>query len=135
MVIGERLREERKRLGFTLDEFAKLGGVGRTTQIAYEKGTTQPGGDYLGAIAAVGADAQFIVSGHRSVNTQRLYESPVDALNAVIEVQQEFTPFTADQIKLLIEFAYTYQADKHRLRNFVQAAHRFTSTESSENGK
>ena len=51
----KRLQEERKRLGLTQDKIAEIGGVKRRTQINYEAGGRSPEGNYLFAIAAVGA--------------------------------------------------------------------------------
>lgn len=64
--IGERLREERERLGFTQPAFAGLAETTKKSQIDYEKDATQPKAGYLAAIAKVGADVQYIVTGTRS---------------------------------------------------------------------
>lgn len=61
--IGERLKEERERLGFTQPAFGAVGGVQKLAQHKYEKGDRFPGADYLAAIAKVGADIQYIVTG------------------------------------------------------------------------
>lgn len=66
MSIGERLREERERLGFTQPSFAGLAETTKKSQIDYEKDLTQPKAGYLAAIAKVGADVQYIVTGVRS---------------------------------------------------------------------
>lgn len=66
MNICERLKEERKRLGLSQTEFARLGGVGKTTQINYESGERSPDADYLAAIAIVGVDVQYILTETRS---------------------------------------------------------------------
>ncbi len=65
MTIGERLREERERLGFTQPAFAGLAETTKKSQIDYEKDLTQPKAGYLAAIAKVGADVQYIVTGIR----------------------------------------------------------------------
>lgn len=62
----ERLREERKRLGFDQGEAASLCGVSRETWSRYELGKMMPGCDLLAAFAAAGADAQYILTGNRS---------------------------------------------------------------------
>lgn len=62
---GERLREERMRLGFKQEEFAQLGGVNRNTQGSYEKNERTPDLNYLSAIAAQGVDVLFVVTGVR----------------------------------------------------------------------
>ena len=64
--IGERLREERERLGLNQTDFAAVGGVGRKTQFNYESGERAPDGAYLAAIAAAGADVLYILTGQRS---------------------------------------------------------------------
>lgn len=63
--IGSRLRLERERLGLTQDELAKAGGVGRQSQFRFESGQRSPDADYLAAVAKVGADVLFIVTGKR----------------------------------------------------------------------
>lgn len=64
--IGQRLKEERKRLGYNQTEFAQLGGVQKNAQSNYEGDTRRPDADYLAAIAALGADVLFVVTGQRS---------------------------------------------------------------------
>ena len=68
MSIGERLKEERERLGFTQPAFAALAGTTKKSQIDYEKNLTQPKAGYLAAIAEAGADVQYVVTGVRSVS-------------------------------------------------------------------
>ncbi|MEX3690101.1 helix-turn-helix domain-containing protein [Paraburkholderia sp. BR14263] len=67
MTIGDRLREERERLGFAQPAFAALADTTKKSQIDYEKDVTQPKAGYLAAISKVGADVQYIVTGVRSV--------------------------------------------------------------------
>lgn len=64
--IGDRLREEREQLGFNQTAFGAVGGVQKQAQLRYEKGERFPGADYLAAVARVGADVQYIVTGIRS---------------------------------------------------------------------
>ena len=66
MTIENRLKEERERLGFTQPDFAELAGTTKKTVIDYEKGKSSPKASYLEAIAAVGADVNYIVNGVRS---------------------------------------------------------------------
>ena len=65
MEISDRLKEERERLGLTQTDMGKLGGAGKTTVIAWERGTAYPNAAYLAAIAAAGADVLYIVTGVR----------------------------------------------------------------------
>ena len=64
---GDRLREERLRLGFKKQEdLAQIGGVNRNTQGSYEKGERNPDSAYLAAVAAVGVDVLYVVTGVRA---------------------------------------------------------------------
>lgn len=63
--IGERLREERDRLGLSQTAFAELGGAGKHSQINYEADRRKPDATYLAALAQAGADITYILTGHR----------------------------------------------------------------------
>lgn len=69
MAIGERLREERKRLKMTQAVFAQVGGIGLSALKMYEGNERDPGATFLAAIASEGGDVQYIVTGARSVNS------------------------------------------------------------------
>jgi len=58
---GNRLREERKRLGLSQTEFAKAVGVHLNTQSRYEKGEREPDTAYLSALAGIGVDVGYIM--------------------------------------------------------------------------
>jgi transcriptional regulator with XRE-family HTH domain len=64
--IAERLREERKRLGLTQERFGAAGGVGKLAQLNYEKGERSPDAAYLSAIAVVGVDVSYVLTGERA---------------------------------------------------------------------
>jgi len=64
--IGQRLKEERKRLGLTQPEFAAVGGVEKGAQINYEQDKRFPSADYLVAVAAIGVDTQYVLLGEPS---------------------------------------------------------------------
>jgi transcriptional regulator with XRE-family HTH domain len=65
VTIGNRLKEEREKLGFNQTDFAAIGGVGRKSQFNYEDDERRPDAAYLAAIAAAGADIRYIVTGDR----------------------------------------------------------------------
>lgn len=67
MSIGERITEERKRIGNSQDEWAALTGIHRNTQIKYERGDVVPDANYLAAVDSVGADISYIVTGDKGV--------------------------------------------------------------------
>jgi transcriptional regulator with XRE-family HTH domain len=66
MSIGERLREERERIGLSQTALAQIGGVGKTTQIKYEKGASSPDSSYLSAVSDEGVDVFYVLKGQRS---------------------------------------------------------------------
>ena len=68
MTIGERLFEERNKLGMNQPDFAALGGKTKKTLIEWEKGEAYPNAAFLAAISAHGADIQYIVTGQRSAH-------------------------------------------------------------------
>jgi transcriptional regulator with XRE-family HTH domain len=63
--IGKRLKEERERLGYDQDRFSALSGASRYSQIDWEKGKSFPNAKFLSAIAAAGADVNYILTGIR----------------------------------------------------------------------
>ena len=63
--IGERLREERERLGMTQDQFARQGGVGKRALVYYEKNERNPDSAFLAAIARSGTDVMYVLTGIR----------------------------------------------------------------------
>ena len=65
MTIGERLKEERSRLGLSQTEMGAAGGVGKTTQINYEKDSGSPSAAFLAAVANLGVDVLYVVTGER----------------------------------------------------------------------
>ena len=67
MTIGQRLKEERERLGLSQPSFAGVAETTKKSQIDYEKDITQPKASYLEAVAKIGADVQYVVTGVRSV--------------------------------------------------------------------
>ncbi|WP_028489009.1 helix-turn-helix domain-containing protein [Thiothrix lacustris] len=69
MTFGDRLREERERLGATQPVLAEMAGTTKKSQIDYEKNSAQPKSGYLAAIAQAGADVQYILTGVRSAST------------------------------------------------------------------
>lgn len=63
--IADRLKEERKRLGFNQEGFAELAGITKRPYIEWEGGRTSPTAAQLAALAIEGADVQYIVTGER----------------------------------------------------------------------
>lgn len=68
MTIGDRLKLERERLGYSQSDLSACAQTTKKSQIDYEKNVTSPRANYLEAIATLGADIQFIVTGTRASN-------------------------------------------------------------------
>lgn len=64
--LGERLKAERERLGYTQPEFAELVGASKRTQIGWEQGRSVPDANALAVWFAEGLDVGFVLSGKRS---------------------------------------------------------------------
>ncbi|MDH1211116.1 helix-turn-helix domain-containing protein [Pseudomonas chengduensis] len=64
--LGERLRDERERLGMSQQEVADECGVTMRSQRNYEKDERQPDASYLAGLAKTGADVIYVVTGVRS---------------------------------------------------------------------
>lgn len=86
--IGERILKVRKASGLSQEAFGRIGGVGRQTQIAYEKGDRSPDAPYFAGIYAAGYDVLYMITGQPlpsapCVNERRPSPySPAEALAA-----------------------------------------------------
>lgn len=60
---GERLKEERLRVGMSQIQLAQAVGMSQSTQTLYETGKRNPDIAYLGAVHELGLDAAYIVTG------------------------------------------------------------------------
>lgn len=69
--IGQRLKEERLRLGLSQTKMAETGGVVRSAQQNYENDTRKPDAGYLALVADFGVDVQYVVTGKRALVTEQ----------------------------------------------------------------
>lgn len=65
---GDRLRDERVRLGLSQEDLALAGGVNRNTQGSYERGARNPDTAYLMAVAGLGVDIGFVLTGQKQIS-------------------------------------------------------------------
>lgn len=65
-MIGERLKAERERLELTQPAFAEIAGAKKRTLIDWEKGVSSPTAVQLAALAEMGVDVLFVLTGQRS---------------------------------------------------------------------
>ncbi|EOL8860603.1 helix-turn-helix domain-containing protein [Pseudomonas aeruginosa] len=63
--MGERLSDERKRLGYNQSDFSALAGITRKTLFGYESGERAPDALALAAWAKSGLDVLYVVTGQR----------------------------------------------------------------------
>lgn len=64
--LGERLKAERERLGYTQTEFAEIVGSSKRSQIGWEQGRSAPDATALATWAAEGLDVGYVLLGERS---------------------------------------------------------------------
>lgn len=65
MQIGERLKEERKRLGLSQARLCELMGISRKTLFSYETGKRSPTAVFLAALYHHQFDVEYILNGYR----------------------------------------------------------------------
>lgn len=75
MNIGQRLKEERERIGYSQEKLGAIGGVQKRAQINYETGERQPDAAYLRGVAQIGVDVQYVLVGVRSANLMEIFLS------------------------------------------------------------
>lgn len=92
--IGERLREERTRLGMNQGDMAQHGGVQRTAQSNYERGDRVPDAAYLTLVAEAGVDVLYVVTGERrpGVDELRLYGDAWEVLDRTLQENKKNMP-------------------------------------------
>ena len=93
--IGERLREERERLGLNQEELGQRGGVNRNTQGKYEKSERSPDAAYLAAVAECGVDVLYVVTGARQMRLDAMTTEGARLLELMSRIDE------ADQAILL----------------------------------
>lgn len=65
MSIGNRLKEERERLGLNQTELGDIGKASRKTQFSYESDASSPSADYLERLYKAGVDVGYVITGVR----------------------------------------------------------------------
>lgn len=88
--IGGRLKSERLRLGVTQEELAKSGGVARNAQVNYEKGERNPDTSYLAAVAKVGIDVGFVITGIRTEQSTKVFDDRTYVVAEKFQKLEEF---------------------------------------------
>lgn len=108
--VGERLREERERLGLNQTDFGVLLGVSRGTQKNYELGASSLDLRYVTALEEKGVDAAYVLTGRRSTPLGQLFSSSEELLI------KQFRTISDDDQKAIRRFleAMADDAARHR---------------------
>lgn len=99
--VGERLREERERLGLNQTEFGTLLGVSRGTQKNYELGANSLDLRYVSALVERKVDAGYVLTGARSL--------------------PEGEGFSRDEVELIHQFRQLPEDDQKTVRRIVKS--------------
>lgn len=72
-MIGDRLKQERERLGYTQENFAAAAGAKRRTLIDWEKSVSSPTAVQLAELSKIGVNVNYVVTGEREPTPTNLY--------------------------------------------------------------
>src|SRR5690242_21265087 len=90
VTMGMRLQEERKRLGYSQEDFSLLMGVSRRTQVSYEARDKNAGLIYLSKAQTKGLDIYYIISGNAiTAEEQKLSELEENLLTVYRNLDQQ----------------------------------------------
>lgn len=90
VTMGMRIQEERKRLGYSQEEFSLLMGVSRRTQVSYETRDKNAGLVYLSKAQTKGLDIYYIITGKAvTVKEEQTSECETNLLEAFRSLDQE----------------------------------------------
>lgn len=109
--IGERLKEERERLGLTQTEFGVLLGVSRGTQKNYELGASSLDLRYVAALEEQGVDAAFVLTGRRSTPLGQMLTTAEE------ELINQFRTISDDDQKAIRRFLKAMSDDAAKTTN------------------
>ncbi len=111
--LGERLREERKRLGLSQADFGALGGVRANAQGKYEADERNPDSAYLEGLAAAGVDVLYVLTGKRTpVTADGLADDESEVLNHYRSMPDGDRAAVRRMTTALAESAGRYQTEK-----------------------
>lgn len=110
--LGERLREERKRLGLSQADFGALGGVRANAQSKYESDERSPDTDYLSGIMSAGVDVLYVLTGKRTpVTADGLEADESEVLNHYRGLPESDRATVRRMASALAETAGRYSTD------------------------
>ena len=123
--IGERLKEERKRLGLSQMELCELTGITRKTLFSYETGERSPKVLVLSALFDHDFDVDYILKGEldrlRPSLLKKIQDAAESAFQMVNSTDIAVTP--AQFAQMLTSLLATAETDKNEQENAVQTDH------------
>lgn len=87
LTVGDRLRQERERLGMSQSTFGEWGGVSKVAQINYETGKRSPKASYFDALARIGVDISYVLSGKRRDPAEKVFDPDEDIAKPVPQIE------------------------------------------------
>lgn len=84
VLIADRLKSERKRLGLTQESLAESAGIKRITLQSWERGLSSPPSIALSALGSVGMDVLFVLTGERQqtgIGEAAVHQAVLDAVD------------------------------------------------------
>lgn len=122
--IGERLKEERNKLGLSQSAIDGITGITKNSQINYEANKRSPDSEYLAKIAEIGADVNYILTGvrvatgsitkHSAANEVILSRDELDFVEMLRRVNEEQKN---DALELVAKFDRWNQLAMQRMQN------------------
>lgn len=107
---GERLREERDRLGLNQTDFGTQAGVSRGTQKAYELESSSPDIRYLMTLQTMGVDVNYVLTGVRiSAEAGSLSVDEAGLLERYRQLPEADRAGAAKMVTALAEMAGRYE--------------------------
>lgn len=111
--IGERLKEERERIGLSQTEFAAKAGASKNSQYNYEKGERSPDATYLAAADGMGVDVLYVVTGRRTPEPSNSFNGDeVDLVEHYRQLPDGDRQHTHKMVNALAEMAGRYDVKK-----------------------
>lgn len=116
--LGDRLKAERERLGYTQTEFAELAGASKRSQIGWEQGRSAPDANALAAWLEEGLDVIFVLSGQRTNVSSSRHLPPDEQL--LLEAYRSLNP--AARKELLAELLTGRKKPKAKPREGIKVS-------------
>lgn len=99
---GERMKQERKRLGLTQESLAERVGVRQQTVFQYEKGNTSPTLQFIYTLQGIGFNMQYLLYGRERIVYPQDFPPEVIryVADAVSQIEQKFGTALSNETRL-----------------------------------